>query len=70
MFYENNLIEQVTHVKYLGIILDTQLKFNLHIDTVKSKLSSKAGMFYRVSKYISNKIKRQLYFAFFNSVLS
>lgn len=70
VLYNNTLIEQVKVVKYLVLLLDSNLKFDLHIDNIKSKLSSIAGMFYRISKFINFKIKRQLYLAFFHSVLS
>lgn len=47
---DNNVIEYVDHMKYLGVIIDGNLKFNYFVDHVIKKLGKKIGFFSRVSK--------------------
>lgn len=67
--YDNFGLLKADNFKYLGVTLDTKLKFKNHIDLLKSKLSSVAGVFWRISNCIRESTKRMLYFAFFSSLL-
>lgn len=67
--YNNKIIDKVDSIKYLGVIIDSRLSFKKHIESTKIKLSRIAGIFWRISKYISFQTKRMLFFAFFSSVL-
>lgn len=50
---ENQSLEIVHELKYLGIIIDDELNFNRHIDYICKKASSKVGLLHR----IKNKMK-------------
>lgn len=67
--YDNFELQRADNFKYLGITLDVKLKFKNHIDLLKSKLSSVAGVFWRISNCIRESTKRMLYYAFFSSLL-
>lgn len=67
--YNKMPIESVSSFKYLGFILDYRLNFNEHVNKLICKLSSIAGVFRRVGKFIHHKLKRLLFFAFFHSNL-
>lgn len=67
--YNNRSIEKVNSFKYLGVIIDSKLSFKSQIESTKTRLARIAGVFWRISKLISFKTKRMLYFAFFSSVL-
>lgn len=47
---ENQSIELVHELKYLGIIIDDELNFNKHIDYICKKASSKVGLLHRIKK--------------------
>lgn len=46
-------IQWVTQIKYLGIIIDKNLNFNIHFEEICKKLSKKIGFLRRVSKDVS-----------------
>ena len=47
--------------KYLGIVLDNSLSFNLHIDYVKKKVSKTLGMFSRIRSSLTTEASNRLY---------
>lgn len=49
----NQIIEKVDQIKYLGFIIDKDLKFKTHIDYICKKIGKKIGFFKRVRKQIS-----------------
>lgn len=67
--YDSLGLQRADKFKYLGVTLDVKLNFKNHIDLLKSKLSSVAGVFWRISNCIRESTKRMLYFAFFSSLL-
>lgn len=58
---DNEVIENVNQVKYLGVILDQQLNFKMYSDHLLKKLSSKVGLFRRINRCFSTAIKITLY---------
>lgn len=50
-----SVIERVRSYKYLGLILDTDLNFKLHIEHVAGKISSIIGMIYRIRSFVPQK---------------
>lgn len=55
LYIENDRIECVDNIKYLGIVLDEELNFNKHVDFICKKISSKVGLLHR----IKNKMKTE-----------
>ena len=56
--------ESVKHCdsfKYLGVILDPSLSFNLHIDYIKKKVSKTLGMFSRIRSSLTTEASNRLY---------
>ena len=53
MQVNNVVLEQVNSYKYLGIMLDQNLNFNMHVDYMCNKTRKKLGMLKRVRKYIT-----------------
>ena len=56
--------ESVKHCdafKYLGVVLDNSLSFNLHIDYVKKKVSKTLGMFSRIRSSLTTEASNRLY---------
>lgn len=46
-------IEIVKSIKYLGVILDSELKFEEHVNYICKKISKKLGVLYRCSSYLT-----------------
>lgn len=49
----NQNIELVQEIKYLGFIIDRQLKFDKHIDYIAKKIGKKVGFLRRISSSLS-----------------
>ena len=47
--------------KYLGVVLDNSLSFNLHIDYVKKKVSKTLRMFSRIRSSLTTEASNRLY---------
>lgn len=54
-------IEQVNEIKYLGVILDPQLGFHNHVDYICKKIGKKIGYVRRISYNLSQWTKKILY---------
>ena len=53
LYIDGSKIDFVSEIKYLGVILDPQLNFSLHINYICKKLGKKIGFFARISKWLS-----------------
>ena len=56
-------------VKFLGINLDNNLTFSVHISHLTSKLSKTLGIFYKVSSLLPDSVLRLLYVSLFQPLL-
>ena len=54
----NEIIREVKSTKYLGLILDNRLKFDLHIDYIKKKVLKRIGAMYKASNLLPPKYKK------------
>ena len=57
-------IKCVKECKYLGIIIDDELKWTPHIDSVLQKLKRLLGIFYKMRYKLPDWCLRNIYFAF------
>ena len=62
-------IHSLTQTKYLGIVLDENLKFKRHMQLLKTKLNRANGLLAKIRHFISKNLLRTIYFAIFNSYL-
>ena len=53
LYLGNNGIENVSAFKYLGIWIDTNLKWETHDDKLCAKLSQRIGILNRIRPYVS-----------------
>ena len=60
----NNHITRVSSIKFLGVILDEQLKWKEHINYIKSKISKCLGIFTKAKKVLNKTSLVQLYYSF------
>jgi hypothetical protein len=64
-----NVITEVPHIKFLGLVIDNTLSWNLHIDVMK-KLTSVCYMIRSAKPYISFSLLKMVYYSLFYSILS
>jgi hypothetical protein len=62
-------LDQVSHMKYLGIIIDQNLNWKPHIQYIIPKLRFATVMLKKLSRVASARLLRIVYFAFFQSRL-
>ncbi|KAL9698958.1 hypothetical protein quinque_002399 [Culex quinquefasciatus] len=65
--YGDESIERVDYFKYLGVWLDSDLKWEYQIGKLNSKLSQVAGIFKKISPVVPDQTKKMLYFSLFHS---
>lgn len=59
----NSIIERETAIKYLGMLLDSDLSWKSHIEENRKKLLKYAGIFYKIRPYLNYDCLRKLYFS-------
>ena len=63
LFINNNRIERVDCIEYLGIKIDDKLTWKTHIKYIEGKLSSACGAIYRLRDKVNQECLRSFYFA-------
>jgi ribonuclease P/MRP protein subunit RPP40 len=63
-------IERVQEYKYLGLYIDSDLKWTTHIQHIKSKILPFIGILKRLRNMLHCHIKKQIYFSFIQSHLN
>jgi hypothetical protein len=56
-------VDEVQQVKYLGILIDSQLTFKYHIDELNKKISRAIGVLYKLRPFVTSKILSNVYYA-------
>ena len=54
-------IQQTNYVKYLGILIDSQLTFKDHVMAVSKKIARTTGAMYRIRPYVNDKTLKMIY---------
>lgn len=67
--YNNENLQHIEQFKYLGIIIDSQLNWKPQINQLKSKLSSIAGIFRKISSITPANIHNTIYYSLFHTHL-
>ena len=62
-------IEPSFHVKYVGILINSFLNWNFHIDELSTKLSHAVGMLAKIRHYINEKTLSMVYHGMFSTLL-
>lgn len=66
----NHNIEQVTHMKYLGLTIDHKLDFRKHVEATRNKISPYIFVLRRTRYTLNPKTKLMLYYAHVHSHLT
>ena len=52
VYMSNIKIEYASSIRFLGVIIDDKLKFNVHINKITKKISKNIGILYKLSQYV------------------
>ena len=63
-------IEREKVTKFLGVLLDENLSWKEHINSIKTKISKNIGLLYKARYFVTKKSLNQLYFSYINSYLT
>lgn len=61
IYIDNFLLQQVETYKFLGVIIDSKLKWKEHINEIIMKLSKLIGIFYKIRNIITPECLRMIY---------
>ena len=67
---DNNKIERETSIKFLGVILDENISWKKHIETVENKISKNMGILGKVSNLLNTKCLKNVYFSLIHSYIN
>ena len=56
-------IDEVKYVKYLGVLIDSNLTFKFHIDELTKKVSRGTGILFKLRHFVTTKILINVYYA-------
>ena len=70
LFIDGITLERETTTKSLGVIIDKNVTWKSHINTISTKISKNIGIFDRARLIIPRKQLNQLYFSFVYSYLN
>jgi len=62
------VIKEVTSIRYLGLIFDKNLRWNLHIQNLVGKLRSITYRFYKLRDLVPKQTMRVIYFALYQTI--
>ena len=66
----SHILKLVTHVKFLGVIINEHLSWDYHLDYLKKKLLSSIVVIKRIKQFIPKSEYSKIYNALFKSHLS
>jgi hypothetical protein len=66
----NNEINEVSHIKFLGLLVDNTLSWNFHIDNIINKLTRVCYMIRAVKPYMSSSSLVMVWYSLFHTTLS
>ena len=69
LYLNNELIKPIETAKYLGITLDSQLKFDIFISKLLTKISRSIGVMSKIRHYLPKTVLLDLYFALIHTQL-
>ena len=67
---DGNEVEEVSETKFLGVTIDNNLSWEVHLNNLNKKLKCCAGQINRISNYIPKELNKILYHTLFESHLS
>jgi len=69
LYINGKVIQNVKWCKYLGILIDSDLKWQDHINYVYNKIIKFTSMFYKIRNKLPQEVLKMIYFAFVHTHL-
>ena len=69
LFISNKKVERVSHITFLGLIIDENLTWEKHIRKLESQISKTIGVMYRVKPFLNVNCLKLIYFSLIHSHL-
>jgi len=69
IMYQNKLLTEINHTKFLGLELDKNINWKNHIQKIVPKLSSACYLIRRTSPLCNLTTLKMIYFAYFHSIM-
>ena len=70
LIINNNIISREPVINFLGVLLDENMSWKFHINSIKNKISKNLGLLYK-SRYIVNQhYLKQLYYSYIHSYIT
>ena len=63
LYLDDCPLQNCSKVRFLGVIIDDQLKFGDHLDVICSKISKTIGILYRIRNNAPERVLLQLYYS-------
>ena len=70
LVFGGGYILETDQIKFLGLIIDKNLKFTEHINKIKSKISRTTGLLYKLNKFLPDYILKSIYQSLISPFLS
>ena len=70
IYLNNTEIQMESYVRFLGVIIDNNLKFNLHIQSICKKISKSIGIIYNIRNNTHKSCLKMMYYSLIYPYLS
>ena len=68
--YEDKQICTTIETKFLGLFINNNLSWKIHVANIKSKISSSCSAMPLVKEYVSINTLKMIYYSYFHSVMT
>ena len=63
LIINNNKLDRVSEIKYLGVVLDESLNWKKHIELIKTKISRGSYILAKLRYYVPISVLKMVYYA-------
>ena len=70
LFIDDVTVKRENVTKFLGVLIDENISWKYHIDTIGTKISKSIGILYKAREFLSKHNLKQLYYSFIHSYLN
>ena len=66
----NQKVERVESIKFLGVFLDQHLSWTYHIKYIENKIAKNIGLLYRAKQFLNKRSLVALYYSYIHTYLN
>ena len=64
LYHNRSILDRKNSIKFLGVIIDAPLKFDLHVNYICKKISKSIGILYKLKDFLPIASLKALYYSF------